>query len=279
MVRRKSRRKRDTWLPQERGDGLWVARELAPGWTVEHRVTRQGSIPVIVETRVRAVDDTSIPVGGIDSALLRRLTVRGVGDAAAPRLQAADASLAHLRTLERSDGATRRRGEARRWNLMMTASAYWFFVHQGSRRPNEATAELLGIPVRTVRDRLHAARRSSPPLLTGGGGRGVIGRPAFTDAGHAVIKERTERVMASLGAGQTIMERWQHFPSGAAFDRTFTALLHDAERRIPGLWELSIEEVAERAETAPPPLSALPAGKRLVATEAGLDVVDEPDPG
>jgi hypothetical protein len=275
MTRQKHRRARDTWEVGERGDGVWVSREVPPGWYVGHRVVLQGATPVIAETRVSAPADGPIPAGGLGSDVLRLITVSGVREVAARMLLAKGPGTGRdLRALESLSASARRRGEARRWSLALTSWAYVQAVADGSRHPNEDIAAALGILPRTVRDRLYAARRHRPPLLTGGGRQGLVGRPELTEAGHHVIKDRLERVMASMGMDEFIGYRG----TLAAFDATQDVLLQDAERRIPGLWEMSLEEVAV-AGADRSTWTEVPAGKGLRVGPEGVAVVDVDEEG
>jgi hypothetical protein len=247
---------------------------------VEHRVTLSGSTPVIAETRVWPTVTNESLGGGIDSDLLRRLTVRGAREAAARRLLAGSAVDGGLRLLESLSASAKRRGEARRWSLALTAYAYTRKVQEGSKHPNEDVAWALGVAVRTVRDRLYAARRTEPPILTGGGRQGVVGDPELTAAGLEVVEGRHRRVAAAMAMSPD-EARWQLGYSGGlgGFDSLMTRLLAEAEQRIPGLWEMDLVEVERRATASPPPwVDGLKAGKSLTLTPEGITLVDRREP-
>jgi hypothetical protein len=65
----------------------------------------------------------------------------------------------------------------------------------------------------------------------------------------------------------------------AASHAVYQGALIDAERRIPGLWEMSLEEVARRGAENPPTRFTFPPGKDVVAIpHGGFAVVDvEPE--
>ncbi len=263
-----------------RAEGVWVSRELAPGWVLRHRVVLEGATPVIAETSVVPHEGQPIRPGGVASDLLRLITLRGVQEAAAPRLL----GMGHqqrpdLRALEASTGATRRRGEARRWSLALTSWAFAKAVKEGSRHPAVDAATALGIRRKGAIDRLHDARRHRPPLLGGGGKRGVVGEAALTEAGNQVIEDRLKRVMASLGYPPDRSEFLGFQGTVGVFDATQQLLLVDAERRIPGLWDMSLDEVARAARETQPPMIEVPAGKGLQVGPDGVKVVDVDEAG
>lgn len=262
MARQKRRRAGNTWEVEEREDGLWVSRLIPPRWQLEHRVVLQGGTPVIAETRVRASGEGPVPQVGLGSDVLRRITVSGVREAAARRLLPAGAgNRPDLRTLESLSPSARRQGEARRWSLALTGWAYVQAVEDGSRSPNEDVAAALGIEPRSVRDRLYAARHMDPPLLTGGGRKGMVGRPELTDAGVRAMEDRLERVMASLGLTPGGAEIAGFNGTLEAFVALQSFLLQDAERRIPDLWEMDLDEIARHAPSTLPLAVEVPAGK------------------
>jgi hypothetical protein len=273
------RRRRDTWVLEQDADGLLVSRRIRDGWVVEHRVVLQGVTPVIAETRVRGDTAGHVPAGGIDSGLLRAATVRGVREAAARRLLTDGSPDADLRALESVSPSAKRRGDARRWSLALTSLAYVRAVRAGSPRPNEDAARALGIGPVSVRDRLYAARRTEPPLLTGGGRKGVVGTPELTQAARDVLEERLKRVAASLGLapGETGLLGYEG--SIAGFDATMEAILKDAEVRIPGFWELDLDEVVRRAKgNVPAWVGEVKTGKQLLITPEGARIIDRPGP-
>jgi hypothetical protein len=238
-----------------------------------HRIMFDGVTPVIAETRLSWPADRKPPSGGVDSALLRRINVGGVREAVLNKLAAQGISRLQLRALEAVNSETRRHGEALRWSLAVTCLAYVAAIREGSRHPNEDAARALGIGTRTVRDRLFVARRQDPPYVTGGGGRGIVGQPELTDAAYLVILDRVRRSLAALGMPPDTKLRpfWRN--DVGSFARVASALLYAAERRLPGYWELTMEEVIERGHLGG--AWELPPGTRFDLTPQGLDVVNE----
>ena len=260
----------DTWAVSDATEGVWVSRQLAPGWWLGHRVVVRGRERLIVETRVRPAKADEVPAGGIDSDITRAITVGGVIDAAASQLPV-PAALGDLRDLEGLSTAKKRRGEARRWTLAITSLAYVHAIKSGSAHPNEDVARALDVSNKTVTERLYHARRHDPPLLTGGGRRGVVGEVALTDAGYRVIEERFERAWTAMRGVPAKVNVKGYAGSIRALDETTTGLLADAERLVPGIWEMDLAEIAEA--TPRPRMVEVPAGKGLQVGPDGTRVV------
>jgi hypothetical protein len=251
MNRRRRRRDPDSWTTRVDAAGVWAVRRLAPGWQLEHRVTVAGRDRVIAETRVRAV--TATPPGGLGWAALRAITLQGAVDAVIDALPLPP-SVGDLGALEATiKPRARRKGEARRWQLVVVARAYVRRLGERSRQPNKDVALALGMSEDRVRDLVHEARRHDPPLLTPATGRGIPAAGALTDAGVAVIEGRLRRVGAILGIlperfvlPEPSARRDGHgaMNAVAALDTMTTALILEAERRLPGLWEMTLEEIA-----------------------------------
>jgi hypothetical protein len=267
----------DTWQVRPADEGVWVRREPVAGWTIEHRIVRSGRSLVIVESRIRPSDPARVDADGLDAALLRDLTViRGAREAAEgslPRPAEED-----LRRLEALTPSGKPRGEARRWRLALTAWAYVEEIRRGSHRPNEAVAAALGIRAEQVRDRIHAARQHDPPLLTGGGQQGLVGQPELSEAGWGVLEARIERAVAANGDDPARSRLLGFRGTLAAFDAMWTSLIRNAEARIPGLWEMDLEEVVDGAAGLTETIE-VPAGKGLRVGREGYEVVDVDETG
>lgn len=246
----------DSWQVSQRRDEVWVTRELARGWVLAHRVVLQAGRPVIAATRLQPADPNDVPVGGIGSDLLRRITVRGAADAAA--LPSASV-LPDLRRLDPENQGTRRAAEARTWSLVVTAGAYVHAVRGGSPRPNEDVAESLGIRPPVVRDRIHKARAADPPLLTGGGRRGFVGQPELTPAAVRVLQERVSGLIALAG-----YPAMSDDPRVRRLHAFVGALLDEQARRIPGFWTMTLEEIEGWARQARRDLPEIPHGSMPV---------------
>jgi hypothetical protein len=267
----------DTWQVEAVDGNALVSRPLGDGWRVEHRVVVEDGRPVIADTRVLPGDDATVPPGGLRSDVLRRITLGGVREAAERVLSVSP--VGDLRHVEAVSPAVRRQGEARRWNLAVTALAYLRAVKAGSRKPSEEVARALGVDARTVRDRLYAARREEPPLLTGGGRKGVVGDPEFTAAGSAVLEARLSRLAASFGQAPGDAGAFTLRSTPLGFDRMTSELQRDAEARIPGLWEMGLDEIAARAREALPWwVEEVRRGKELRLTDRGFIVVERGAP-
>jgi hypothetical protein len=275
MDRQKSRRQTNTVRVEERPDGTWAVQDVAPGWRTELRVVLASGTPIVAELRIVPADPGRVPDGGIGSEVLRRLTVSRARDAAAERLLA-DTQL--LRAYERIGPRTRQRGEARRWSLAITAWAYALVVRQGSQRPNEDVARGLALPVDTVRDRVHAARHGEPRLLTGGGRRGAIGEAQLTPAAIKVIEDRMQRVKALLGVPRG--EPMRYTGTIPQLDELFARLLAIAEKRMPGLWEMELDEISAHShEFTQAEYEGLLEGRRdLLSGFDGLRLIDRGEP-
>ena len=219
-----------------REDGTWVWRDLAGGWRLEHRVPLDTFTPVIAETRLRPRDPAALPPGGLGADTLRLVTVRGAREAAGPSLLSRTAG-DDLRDLDA--GVGRRTGDDRAWTLAVTSLFYAQAVAAGSSHPSEDVAAALDVPVRTVRDRLYAARRADPPMLTGGGRRGVVGHPEVTPEGMRVLKAYIGHVTApareqaaALGA---IITKGLERALASLDPIRHVDLLRDAKRQLGGL--------------------------------------------
>jgi hypothetical protein len=203
-----------------------------------------GATPITTEIRIVATDPEQIPVGGIDSDLVRSVTLRGAKELVGDHLRSAGGDLRELEAL--AGPAKRRRGEARRWGLALAAIGYVHAIRVGSRHPSKDAAIALGLDPTTLRDRLHAARTEPPPLLTGGGRRGHVGDVHLTAEVERIVQARVDRIHAALGYGAVL--RIVMLPhSLGEVDTVLAYQLREAEREVAGLWEMDIEEVLRRS--------------------------------
>ena len=271
--RRKSAQAGDTWSVVERPDGLWAMAPLAAGWRVEHRVAVVGATPITTEIRIVASDPERVPAGGIDSDLVRRITLRGAKELLGDRLRPVAGDLRGLEAL--AGPARRRRGEARRWGLALAALGYLHAIRVGSRHPSRDAAKALGLHPTTVRDRLHAARTEPPPMLTGGGRRGHVGDVHLTAEVERVVQARVDRIHAALGYGAVLrIVMLPHSLGGV--DAVLAYQLGEAERAVPRLWEMDIAEIVRRS---PHGWDGQPPGIVVRIDDAGLIHLSIASPG
>ncbi len=119
------------------------------------------------------------------------------------------------------------------------------------------------------------ARTADPPLLTGGGVRGLVGTPEATQACTDAIGQRLMRIAFASGRDPGDPGAFIYSGTFAAFLTLTAAQLSDAEARIPGLWVLEPAEVARRGrETRGSDIAELMAERAaMVVGPSGIELV------
>jgi len=155
-------------VAKETEDGQWVVARMDGDWKVACRIAVQGDKLVIAELQLGTAGG-SIPIGGIDSALMRAIPIRGA------KAKAEDAGLmpglfrnaAEPETARDYTRSRKRRDRASK--LAAIALLYEQAVKDGRSDVAQAVVEATGLKYSTAVYYTHEARSHEPPLLTGGG--------------------------------------------------------------------------------------------------------------
>jgi hypothetical protein len=168
----------DSW--ERRAETTWLEADLDRDWRMSCRVVRQGETLVIAEVQIVAKGD-SVPMGGVDSVVLRRAGVGGVLRAA----KELGIGTGLFREATNPDAVRKYLQSGKRRDTPAKYAAIALLYDQARRdghlKVAQVVAEATGLPYKTVTHYAVQARKYEPPLLWSRG-QGRTGAEATDEA-------------------------------------------------------------------------------------------------